>query len=107
MILSKRKEQRRQSRARARRIEVPGYYRPHRFEELRIGHCLVWSDREDRFLPAECIIAVERPQPTALVLPDGRGMRWRVTDLSQLRFPSRPKVLPGVLIIEPIPARAG
>src|SRR5258708_39295623 len=82
-IFSKEPEKRRQSREKARTLEVPGYSPPRTWSEVREGPCLQWEERQESFVPATCI-QVQPGPGFALVLVG--GMTSKVYDLSLLRF---------------------
>lgn len=68
---------------------MPGYYRALTWAQAKTGPCLLWSDREDTFRPADCSMVTEhRGRLIARVRFGGAGIVQHIDDLALLRFPT-------------------
>jgi len=84
--MSKREEEREESRKRGRVAKVAGYYRPDSLYEIKTGSCKLWNCYADEFQDAEC----RGLHPNGYLV----GVRYilasmvqEITDIRLLRFP--------------------
>jgi hypothetical protein len=96
-LIDRKPEQRRQAKARARSVDIPGYYRPDNWGEAKKGRCKVWNEHGMVFQDAVCHDIIEdrivgdqiRWIARLTYVPAGKSLHE--DDLALLRFPIDPE----------------